>query len=117
MTNDEKMFKFCRWINKFLLVSYAEGKQHSETIEAIKGRGFYNPICLNDLSKTSCIQLGFEYWDEKRDLLLIPFWLLPFLEEEFKGSFIGDETFVENIKVNQNEDHRFGFLPYGLVFE
>lgn len=92
-------------------------KSITDIIQEIKKMKGFNPIDPSTFTKEECIYLGFKYWDEKQELLLVPFWMLPFLVESFKGSFIGEDPFLENITVSQDEDHRFGTLPYGVFFE
>lgn len=57
---------------------------------------------------------GFGRWSEDNEMMLIPISLLPFLADEFEGACIMSEEKRLLKRDEMDNDHRGGFLAYGV---
>ena len=94
------------WSNEFCM-------HHIEdTFESIK-KQFTKEICENILKLPNIqkLDLGFKYWDEANDKMLIPLWFIMIIPETFDvevTSIFGDNTSIKNI----DNDTRAGCVAY-----
>lgn len=69
---------------------------------------------INKLSRDDLYHLGFAKWDDTSDLLLVPLWFYPLLEEgTVLTSIHGSEAIVGEDDIDM--DTRFGALAYGVI--
>jgi hypothetical protein len=66
------------------------------------------------------LNLGFRWWDDKRNLLLIPLWMHPFLEEGITLRSIANRDVIVELDEdfrpsNVDDDSRGGVLAFGVV--
>lgn len=94
------------WGNEFCM-------HHIEdTFESIK-KQFTKEICENILKLPNIqkLDLGFKYWDEANDKMLIPLWFIMIIPETFDievTSILGNKTSIKNI----DKDTRAGCVAY-----
>jgi hypothetical protein len=115
-------FDLCERIRDVLLIGVGEIiESHTVvnninfTVNAIKNSPTFRPVKLSDLTREQMLELGFKGWDDesKPTLLLIPQWILSFIEDEFYGECINGS--VGTFKRDEiDRDHRFGCLAYGV---
>ena len=79
-------------------------------------------VSLAGMSSKDADAAGFGKWDEGNNLRLIPIWLYPFLTAGEELTIIdGNKTVVGEDYTNPNamgyidNDHRFGYLAYGIL--
>ena len=65
------------------------------------------------LSREELISIGFSKWDEDGDLLLIPLWVYPFLEDGIKLTCIDDTKAIKG-KDEIDLDIRCSCIAYGV---
>lgn len=98
------------WSNEFKLSNLLEVK---DVVERWQEKGQSYKINPNDLSTYQMRVLGFSKWDKKSKLMLIPFWLYPFLADEFECTSISGSKHTKLSEIDN--DQRFGFLAYGVI--
>lgn len=112
-----------------ILLSYAtkaaEGVQHTFTSDAsfrdsllnlhafISGIDGYRSVDPSLLTLEEMKSVGFMRWSEETELMLIPFYLFPFLADGFTAFTLHGESFVFKSDDADN-DHRYGALAYGV---
>ena len=88
--------------------------QIREIPERLKKADWFSPINPADLTEKEMLELGFGKWSEEDPKFLIPLWLFPFLTEEVDCGCIDGEKRIQK-KSEMDNDHRFGFLAYGVM--
>ncbi len=86
-------------------------KQITELAERIKENSTFNFINPSDLTLSEMKELGFCKWEEKSKMMLIPLWLMQFIDPELEVTCISGE--VCKFKDADN-DNRYGCLAYGI---
>lgn len=82
---------------------------------SIKYTEGFEPINPNNLTREQMEMLGFGVWDNEAPFMLIPFWMLEFLCDQFWGGSISSNDICKiHIKEIDN-DQRFGFLAFGAI--
>ena len=66
----------------------------------------------SELTMDEMKDLGFGRWDEKTELMLIPLWLMQFIDPEIYVMSIDGETVQFK---HADNDHRFGCLAFGVI--
>ena len=61
--------------------------------------------------------LGFGLWDEDSDLMLLPLWVVPFIEPVVLTSINGKDVQFRDIYNNKDFDIRHGCIAYGIIKE
>jgi len=77
-----------------------------------EGNDFFN-IQPSELTKKEMDNLGFGRWSEKDPKQLIPLWLFPFLAKDIKTECINGTKKLK--KSEMDNDHRFGYMAYGVI--
>lgn len=113
------MYEQCRRIRNALLQQVSEIVCYThwsdkfcvkEIREMVSKLG--NTVDVSQLTQQQMIDLGFRYFSEDSDLLLIPLWLYPFLEDDIKCIAIDGKAINEKSKIDT--DHRYGMLAFGI---
>lgn len=97
---------YTNWPDEFKLQSVLQ------VPDDIKNADGYRPVNVTDLSEQEMEELGFGLWDEESKLMLVPVWLLPFLDPDVLLTSISGDTASP---VDVDNDQRFGCLAYGVV--
>ncbi|AFC21802.1 hypothetical protein GAP32_352 [Cronobacter phage vB_CsaM_GAP32] len=116
-------FEICCGIRRVILNSTAEVmnypswgseyayKQITQLAERIKGNRTFKFIDPTALTLSEMQELGFGKWEEGSKLMLIPLWLMQFIDPELEVTCISGE--VCQFKDADN-DNRYGCLAYGI---
>lgn len=98
------------WSDSFRLENLRDIHSTLTRWEETYGSFKINP---QDLSYEEMKELGFGVWDKENPIRLIPIWLFPFLCDEFESESINGTKYTTLAELDN--DHRFGFLAYGVV--
>lgn len=76
----------------------------------IKKSKWFKPIDPTLLTKEEMLDLGFKQFESTDENLLIPFWLFPYLADNF--DFVSIRGNIGNETSKMDKDHRYGLLAY-----
>ena len=89
-------------------------KRIKEIPDVFSKSDFFRKVDPNEMTVDQLDNLGFQKWDDKSGLMLIPLYVYPFLKDEFMCGSISDIA-ARNIKTSEIDiDHRFWCLAYGV---
>ena len=89
-------------------------KRIKEIPDVFSKSDYFRKVDPNEMTVDQLDNLGFQKWDDKSGLLLIPLYVYPFLKDEIICGSISDIC-ARLIKVSEiDTDHRFGCLAYGV---
>jgi hypothetical protein len=123
-----KEFEKCKLARKMILTKAAEIICYKDSwsdkfkIEEINSLGdnfkkHNELIDLSKLTRDQAEELEFGNWSEDTEMLLIPLWIYPFLDNTVKLKVECIDGEVKDLYPNEmDNDHRFGFIAYGLNF-
>lgn len=118
-------YEICHHILLSYATKAAEGIQYTHTNDSgfrhsllnlhsfISGIDGYKSVDPSLLTLDEMNILGFGRWSEESELMLIPFYLFPFLAEGFTAFNFDGKPFVFK-RDEADNDHRYGALAFGV---
>lgn len=116
-------FEMCSGIRRLIMNTTAEvmnyiswGSEYSykrimELPEKIKGKGDFKFIDPTELTLDEMKELGFNRWSSDNPIMLIPLWLMPFIDPKVEVTDIEGE---KSLFKDADNDNRYGCLAYGV---
>jgi hypothetical protein len=84
--------------------------------ERIKQAEWFRFINPYNIPKEELFSLGFRLWSEEDKMLLIPLWIVQFLDRSIECVDINNNTDKLSNFIDDN-DNRFGCLSYGILLK
>jgi hypothetical protein len=128
MSKELTLFEKCNAIKRTILRATAESMMYKSWNDAFKLKNIQEvpeivskwekehgsfKIDPNQLTYDELKELEFSKWDDDIDIMLIPIWLYPYLEDNLETISISGSK--HSTKKDIDTDHRFGWLAYGVT--
>lgn len=106
MNTTAEVMNYTSWGSEFAY------KQITDLPTKIKGKVDFKFIDPTDLTLDEMKELGFNRWSSDNPIMLIPLWLMPFIDPEIEVTDIEGE---KSVFKDADNDNRFGCLAFGVT--